>query len=79
MDTPRTAAAAEVVPERAPTLSLRNVTVNRVLVYLFLGLYAALVLVPILIIVSASLDPAGLLVVHHRAGAVTATQAHRVG
>ena len=60
MDTPRTTAAAEVAAERAPTLSLRNVTVNRVLVYLFLVLYAALVLVPILIVVSASLDPAGL-------------------
>lgn len=40
--------------------SLRNVTLNRIVVYLFLAGYAALVLVPILIVVSASLDPAGL-------------------
>jgi ABC-type glycerol-3-phosphate transport system permease component len=40
--------------------SLRNVTLNRIVVYLFLVGYAALVLVPILIVVSASLDPAGL-------------------
>ena len=60
MATPRTPAAAEVAPERAPLLSLRNVKVNRALVYLFLSVYAAVVLVPIVIVVSASLDPAGL-------------------
>lgn len=48
------------VPARAPALSLKKVPLSRVLTYLFLTLYAALVLVPILLVISASLDPAGL-------------------
>lgn len=60
MDTSRAPEATEVTAARAPWLSLRNVKVNRLLVYLFLTLYAAVVLVPIVIVVSASLDPAGL-------------------
>lgn len=60
METSRAPEATEVTAARAPWLSLRNVKVNRLLVYLFLTLYAAVVLVPIVIVVSASLDPAGL-------------------
>lgn len=41
-------------------LSLKNVTLNRLLVYVFLILYTLLVLVPVIIILSASLDPGGL-------------------
>lgn len=59
---PTTAEAAErAVPTARPSrLSLKNVTLNRLLVYLFLILYTLLVLVPVIIILSASLDPAGL-------------------
>ena len=52
--------------QQAPTTSAfsnfspRNLTLNRLLVYLFLILYTLLVLVPVVIILSASLDPAGL-------------------
>jgi multiple sugar transport system permease protein len=45
---------------RLPTLSLKRTPINRTLTYLFLIGYATLVLVPILLVVSASLDPAGL-------------------
>jgi ABC-type glycerol-3-phosphate transport system permease component len=41
-------------------LWLKEPSLNRIIVYLFLILYAALVLVPVVIIISASLDPAGL-------------------
>jgi ABC-type glycerol-3-phosphate transport system permease component len=50
----------KTVTEQAPTLSLKQVPLNRALTYLFLISYAALVLVPILLIISASLDPSGL-------------------
>jgi multiple sugar transport system permease protein len=44
-----------------PRLTLRQAAIGRqVLLYLLVGPYAALVLVPILIVLSASLDPAGL-------------------
>lgn len=46
--------------EQASTFSLKDLSLNRTLVYLFLITYAALVLVPILLVISASLDPAGL-------------------
>lgn len=61
-EAPTTADAVDqAVPTTGPsTLSLRNVTLNRLLVYLFLILYTLLVLVPVVIILSASLDPAGL-------------------
>lgn len=57
--------AAEAQVEEAVSgwrqrLSLQNLTLNRLVVYLFLVLYAGLVLVPVLVILSASLDPAGL-------------------
>jgi ABC-type glycerol-3-phosphate transport system permease component len=45
---------------RLSWLSPRNLTFNRFLVYLFLLLYTLLVLVPVVIILSASVDPAGL-------------------
>lgn len=47
-------------PTTVSRLSLKNVTLNRTLIYLFLTFYALLVLVPVVIILSASLDPAGL-------------------
>jgi multiple sugar transport system permease protein len=44
-----------------PGLTFRQAAIGRqVLLYLLVGTYAALVLVPILIVLSASLDPAGL-------------------
>ncbi len=53
--------ADQAVPSTRPSrLSLKNVTLNRLLVYLFLILYTLLVLVPVIIILSASLDPGGL-------------------
>lgn len=51
----------QAIPTARPArLSLKNVTLNRLLVYLFLILYTLLVLVPVIIILSASLDPGGL-------------------
>jgi multiple sugar transport system permease protein len=44
-----------------PRITFRQAAIGRqVLLYLLVGTYAALVLVPILVVVSASLDPAGL-------------------
>jgi multiple sugar transport system permease protein len=54
------AKSERTVKSRRARLSLKNITLNRVLVYLFLIIYAAIVLVPVLVIISASLDPAGL-------------------
>jgi hypothetical protein len=48
-------AGAEVI---RPRLTFRQAAIGRqVLLYLLVGTYAALVLVPILIVLSASLDP----------------------
>jgi ABC-type glycerol-3-phosphate transport system permease component len=58
--TGRSVAGPQVQAANARRFSPRNLTLNRILVYLFLILYALLVLVPVLIILSASLDPAGL-------------------
>lgn len=55
-----TKADQEVVAAQPPRLSLKNVTLNRLLVYAFLILTTLLVLVPVIIILTASLDPAGL-------------------
>ena len=45
----------------APALTFRQAALGRhILLYLILGGYAALVLVPLLIVLAASLDPAGL-------------------
>lgn len=49
-----------VTTARPSRLSLKNVTLNRLLVYVLLILYTLLVLVPVIIILSASLDPGGL-------------------
>ena len=45
---------------RISRFSPRNLSLNRLLVYLFLILYTLLVLVPVVIILFASLDPGGL-------------------
>lgn len=50
----------ETSGRRGLPLSPKNPSLNRLIVYLFLLFYAALVLVPVVIIISASLDPAGL-------------------
>jgi multiple sugar transport system permease protein len=47
------------VTARKRTRPLKSVSLNRVLTYLFLTVYAALVLIPILLIITASLDPVG--------------------
>ena len=66
METTSAPTAAGDRLQQAPTtgafsnFSPRNLTLNRLLVYLFLILYTLLVLVPVVIILSASLDPAGL-------------------
>ena len=61
-DTPLPAAMADsqATPAQPSHLSLKNLTLNRLLVYVFLIVYTLLVLVPVLIILSASLDPGGL-------------------
>lgn len=50
----------ETVAAQPPRFSLKNVALNRLLVYAFLILTTLLVLVPVIIILTASLDPAGL-------------------
>lgn len=60
METTTEGKERETTARRLPSLSLKRTPINRTLTYLFLIGYAALVLVPILLVVSASLDPAGL-------------------
>ncbi|MFQ5856162.1 MAG: carbohydrate ABC transporter permease [Anaerolineae bacterium] len=61
METATPSTRAEAVPTRAPLLTFRQAKVGRmVLLYLFLAGYAAIVLVPFLVVLSASLHPAGL-------------------
>lgn len=57
---PTTKTDRQTVPVQPTRLSLKNLTLNRVLVYVFLILYTLIVLVPVVIILSASLDPGGL-------------------
>lgn len=61
METPTTSTRAEAVPARAPLLTFRQARLGRMLLlYLFLAGYATIVLVPFLVVMSASLHPAGL-------------------
>lgn len=57
---PATSIDQETTVAQPPRLSLKNLTLNRLLVYAFLIFYTLLVLVPVIIILSASLDPGGL-------------------
>ncbi|MFQ5614674.1 MAG: carbohydrate ABC transporter permease, partial [Anaerolineae bacterium] len=61
METSTPSTRMEAAPTRARLLTFRQARLGRMLLlYLFLGGYAAIVLVPFLVVLSASLHPAGL-------------------
>lgn len=61
METPTASTRTEAVTPQAPLLTFRQARMGRtILLYLFLAGYAAIVLVPFLVVLSASLHPAGL-------------------
>ncbi len=61
METAAPSTRTRAAPARTTRLTFRQAKIGRtILLYLFLGGYAALVLVPFLVVLSASLHPAGL-------------------